>query len=74
VVDFSLGPAAERSWAAWVLIAGVPALWAAKAGALVFNARGRIAISSIARPESWRLIGLARLPIAVGLTVLVLLA
>jgi hypothetical protein len=72
--EFALRPAASRHWAGWALAVGVPALWAIKSAALVFNTKGRAAVSSISEDRSWRLIGLARLPIAVVLAWLTWLA
>ncbi len=73
-VDFALRPADGRTWAGWALIAGVPALWAIKSVALVFNPKGRAVVSSIADPKAWRQIGLARLPLVPVLAVLTLFA
>ena len=61
--DFALRPDTGRTWAGWALVAGVPALWAVKSAALVFNPRGRAALSSVSDPTTWRWIGLTRLPI-----------
>lgn len=69
--DFALRPDTGRTWAGWVLVTGVPALWAVKSVALVFNPRGRATVSGISDTRSWRRIGLARMPIAFGLATLV---
>ncbi|SHL97844.1 hypothetical protein SAMN05443432_1044 [Roseovarius litoreus] len=69
--DFALRSDTGRTWAGWALVAGVPAFWAVKSAALVFNPRGRAVVSGISDPRSWRRIGLARLPIALGLAALV---
>jgi len=61
--DFALRPDTGRTWAGWALVAGVPALWAVKSAALVFNPKGRAAVSSVSDPKTWRRVGLARLPI-----------
>lgn len=74
LADFAQRSAIDRSWVSWALVAGVPALWALKAALLVFNPAGRAAVSGIADPCRWRRIGVARLPIAVGLAVLTWLA
>lgn len=63
VVDFALRPDTGRTWAGWALVVGVPALWAVKSAALVFNPTGRAAVSSVSDPNTWRRVGLARLPI-----------
>lgn len=68
--DFSLRPNTGRAWAGWVLVTCVPALWAVKSAALVFNSRGRAAVSSVSDPKTWRRIGLARLPIVLVLAAL----
>jgi hypothetical protein len=60
----------ERTWSGWALIAGVPLVWALKAGLLVFNPKGRKAVSAIDTDAGWRKIGYARLPIAAVLAVL----
>jgi len=70
LADFVQRSAMDRGWAGWALVAGVPALWALKAAALVFNPAGRAAVSGISDPRRWRQIGVARLPIALGLAVL----
>ncbi|MBS9403908.1 hypothetical protein KG088_09730 [Halomonas sp. TRM85114] len=72
--DFAMRPEGTRSWAGWCLVVGIPALWAIKSMALVFNPRGRAAVSSISGDRAWRRIGLARLPIAIILAALTLLA
>ena len=61
--DFTLRLDTGRTWAGWALVVGVPALWAVKSAALVFNPRGRAAVSSVSDPNTWRRVGLARLPI-----------
>ncbi|SNT71500.1 hypothetical protein [Paracoccus seriniphilus] len=73
-VDHALHPAAGRTWAGWALVVGVPALWAVKSAALVFNPKGRAVVSSMSDPKAWRQIGLARLPIVPVLAVLTLFA
>lgn len=70
-LDFALRQNTGRIWAGWALVVGVPALWAVKSAALVFNTTGRSIVSGISDPCSWRKIGLARLPIALGLAALV---
>lgn len=74
LLDFAQRPAGDRNWAGWTLVIAVPVLWVVKSAALVFNARGRAAVSSISSARSWRRIGLARLPIALVLAALAWLA
>lgn len=69
--DFAVS---DKTWAGWALIVGVPLIWCAKASALVFNPKGRKAVSGIDTDAGWRRIGLARLPIGVILAVLTALA
>jgi hypothetical protein len=60
----------ERTWASWLLIVIIPLGWLLKAGLVVLNPRGRIAVSSVSGDKSWREIAVARLPIALILGVL----
>lgn len=69
--EFALRPDGGRTLAGLALVAGVPAFRAVKSIALVFNPKGRAVVSGISDPRSWRRIGLARLPIALGLAALV---
>ena len=69
--DFAL---MEPNWAGLALIVGVPVIWTFKAGLLVFNSKGRKAVSAINTDAGWRRIGLARLPIAAVLAALTALA
>ncbi|WP_343081381.1 hypothetical protein [Ostreiculturibacter nitratireducens] len=69
-VDFALRSDAGSTRPGWALVAGVPALWAVKSATLVFNPRGRAAVSSVSDPKTWRRIGLARLPIVLVLAAL----
>jgi hypothetical protein len=69
-VDFALRSDAGRTWAGWALVAGVPAPWTVKSATLVFNPRGRAAVSSVSDSKTWRRVGLARLPIVLVLAAL----
>lgn len=66
--------ASDRNWAGWTLIVGVPLVWAIKAVGLVFNPKGRKAVSGIDTNKGWRRIGLARLPICFVMIALVAFA
>jgi len=66
--------ASAKTWAGWALVVGVPLIWSVKAAALVFNPKGRKAVSGIDTDAGWRKIGLARLPVAAILAVLTALA
>jgi hypothetical protein len=61
---------ADRNWAGWVLIAGAPLVWSLKATLIVFNPKGRQAVTKIDTDAGWRRIGLARLPIALVVALL----
>lgn len=61
VVDFIDAP---KNWANWVLVILIPLGWVIKGALLVFNPKGRQAISNISGDQSWVKIALARLPIA----------
>ena len=71
VVDFA---GADKNWATWVLVVVFPAGWALKGALIVFNARGRAAVTSVEGDQNWRRIAFARLPIAVILGVLAFFA
>ena len=64
----------DRNWAGWTLIVAVPLVWASKAVGLVFNPKGRKAVSGIDTDHGWWRIGLARLPICFVLIALVAFA
>ncbi len=64
----------EKTWGGWGVMVFIPAVWAIKGILLVFNPKGRKAVSSISGNEGWIKVGLARLPVAAILTVLALFA
>jgi len=67
---YHFASAAPRTWAGWLLMVILPLGWGLKAALVVFNPRGRAAVSSIAGDQNWRKVALARLPIAILLGVL----
>ena len=67
LVDFVGG---DKTWAGWALIVVMPAGWAIKAAAVIFNSRGRQAVSAISGDQAWTKVGLARAPIAIILAAL----
>jgi hypothetical protein len=60
----------DKTWAGWVLVVILPVGWALKAALVIFNKKGRQAVTSITGDQAWVKVGLARLPIAVVLVVL----
>jgi hypothetical protein len=52
----------------------IPIGWGVKGALIVFNPKGRQAVSAIAGDQNWRKIALARLPVAILLAVLTYLA
>jgi hypothetical protein len=62
--------AAPKTWTGWLLMVILPLGWGLKAALVVFNPKGRAAVSSIAGDRNWRNVALARLPIAILLGVL----
>ncbi|SET64144.1 hypothetical protein SAMN05660297_03014 [Natronincola peptidivorans] len=56
---------AQKTVAGWILMVAIPVLWIVKAAVIIFNPRGRAAVSGISGDQAWIKIGLARLPIAI---------
>lgn len=59
-----------KTWAGWALVVLLPLGWAIKAALVIFNPKGRQAVSSISGDQSWIMVGLTRLPIAIFLAIL----
>ena len=66
--------AADKTWAGWILVVLMPIGWVVKGGLVIFNKKGRQAVSAISGDESWQKVALARLPIVVILSVLAIFA
>jgi hypothetical protein len=66
--------ATPKTWAGWLLMVILPLGWGLKAGLVIFNLKGRVAVSEIAGDQRWRKVALARLPIAILLGILTWLA
>jgi cell division protein FtsW (lipid II flippase) len=60
----------DKNWAGWLLIVVIPVGWLLKGTLLVFNTRGREAVSNLEGDQNWHKVALARFPIAVILSVL----
>jgi hypothetical protein len=65
---------ADKNWATWILVVVFPVGWVLKGALIVFNAKGRQAVSSVEGDQNWRKIALARLPIALIIGVLAFFA
>ena len=61
---------AEKNLASWLLMIIIPAGWMLKSALVIFNPRGRQAVSSLQGDQNWRKVALARLPVAILLAVL----
>jgi hypothetical protein len=60
----------EKNWAGWLLMVFIPVVWMLKGALLVFNPKGRQAVSGLEGDQNWRKVALARFPIAVILGIL----
>lgn len=65
---------AQRNWAGWLLMVVIPLIWGLKGALLVFNPKGRQAVSDLEGDQNWRKVALARFPIAILLGILTYLA
>jgi heme/copper-type cytochrome/quinol oxidase subunit 2 len=65
---------AEKNWAGWLLMVVIPLIWGLKGALLVFNPKGRQAVSGLEGDQNWRKVALARFPIAILLGILTYLA
>jgi len=61
---------AEKNWAGWFLMVVIPVIWALKGALLVFNPKGRQAVSNLEGDQNWRKVALARFPIPIILGLL----
>lgn len=61
---------ADKTLAAWFLIVIIPVGWAVKGGLVIFNSKGRQAVSNLEGDQNWRKVAAARLPIALILATL----
>lgn len=64
----------QKNWAGWLLMVVIPLGWGLKGALLVFNPKGRQAVSTLEGDQNWRKVALARLPIAIILGILTYLA
>jgi hypothetical protein len=71
VLDFV---GADKSWATWILVVFFPVGWVLKGALIIFNPKGRQAVTAVAGDQNWRKVALARLPIALLVGVLAFLA
>jgi hypothetical protein len=63
-----------KTWAGWILALLPLVGWSIKAILVVFNPKGREAVSSISGDQAWRKVAIARLPLGLLLLVLVYFA
>ena len=61
---------AGKNLASWILIIIIPLGWAIKGGLVIFNPKGRQAVSNLEGDQNWRKVALARLPTALLLAAL----
>jgi hypothetical protein len=60
----------DKTWASWTLVVLLPLGWGLKAAMVVFNPKGRAAVTAISGDSAWRKVALARFPIAIVLAAL----
>lgn len=60
-----------KNWADWAIMVFIPVGWVIKGAAIIFNPKGRAAVSNLSGDQNWKKVALARLPIAAILAVLV---
>ncbi len=60
----------EKNWAGWLLMVVISVIWALKGALLVFNPKGRQAVSNLEGDQNWRKVALARFPIPIILGLL----
>ncbi len=66
--------APEKTWAGWLLMVVIPVGWGLKGALVIFNTKGRQIVSAIEGDRNWVKIAMARLPIAILLSILTWLA
>ncbi len=59
-----------KTWAGWLLMVIIPAVWVIKGALVIFNPAGRKSVTAITGDQNWRNVALARLPIALLLGIL----
>lgn len=60
----------DKTLAGWFLIVIIPVGWAVKGGLVIFNSKGRQAVSNLEGDQNWRKVAVARLPVALILAAL----